>query len=171
MKHIFFALLCCSWICFSGCGEKLPSNFPKVYPMTVKVTDGATPLPQMRVIFYHIGSDGSYASSGTTNDNGVAKVSTALGGFYKAGLPAGEFVVTVEDIIDISTGVPPEEQIKMSIPELNKLTEEQRKKVAEYQRKAPVVLCQKGSVEQRSPIRFNTTEGKNELTIDVAEYK
>ncbi|MCL2119312.1 MAG: hypothetical protein FWH27_12885 [Planctomycetaceae bacterium] len=59
----------------------------------------------------------------------------------------------------------------MSLGELNKLSEEHKKKLAAYKRKVPQVLCMNGKVENRSPIRFTASEGNNELTIDVAGYK
>jgi len=141
--------------------------------MTVTVTDGTTPLSDVRIMFYQAssGSGVAYASSGSTDANGVAKISTAQGGFSKVGVPVGEFVVTAEDIINLSSDIPPEEKVKMSMGELNKLAQEQKKKLAEYKRKVPEVLCKTGKVTDRSPIRYTTTEGKNELTIDVAKYK
>ena len=174
MKRFIFSVLCFSLCCFFGCGgEKLPADFPKLYPMSVTVKDGATPLSEVRLMLFpaSTGAGAAYASSGSTDANGIAKISTSQGGFSKAGIPAGEFVVTVEDIINLDDGIPPEEKVKMSIGELNKLGEEQKKKLAAYQRKVPEVLCKGGKVEGRSPIRFTASEGNNELTIDVAEYK
>jgi len=174
MKHFILLVLCCSLCCLFGCGgEKLPLDFPKVFPMTITVKDGATPLSKVRIMFYPAvtGAGAAYASSGTTDENGVAKIVTAQGGFSKAGIPAGEFVVTVEDIIEVDLGVTPEEQAKMSMGELNKLTDERKKLIAAYKRKVPEILCKSGKVESRSPIRFTASEDNKELTIDVAEYK
>ena len=172
MNRIFLLILCCCLICLSGCGgEKAPSGFPKVYPMTVTVTDGTTPLPDVQLMFYLVGGTGATGSSGSTNASGVAKISTFQATYSKVGVPAGEYVVTVEDIIRISSSVPPEEKIKMSLAELGKLEEERKKKLAEFVKKVPEVLCKQGKVADRSPIRFTATEGKNELKIDIAEYK
>ena len=176
-RIVFLVLWCCCLGCLSGCGgTKFPADFPKVHPMTVTVKDGVTPLPEVRIMFYPVTTDtgsvtAAYASSGSTDANGVAKIRTAQGGFSKAGIPVGEFVVTVEDIIDLEMGISPEERAKMSMGELNKLSQEQRKLKSEYKKKVPEVLCKTGSVETRSPIRYTVTEGKNELPIDVAEYK
>lgn len=174
MKHIVCFALCCCMGCLSGCGgDKAPSGFPKVFPINVTVKDGTTPLSEVRVMFYpsSTGAGAAFASSGSTDANGVAKIVTSQGGYSKAGIPVGEFVVTVEDIINIDNGIPPEEQVKMSMGELNKLAQEQKKKLAEYKRKVPGVLCKSGKVENRSPIRFTASESNNELTIDVSEYK
>ena len=178
MKRFVCLVLWCGLLsCFSGCdgGEKFPADFPRVYPLTVTVKDGTTPLSDVRIMFYPAskGAGAAYASSGSTNANGVAKIITAQGGFSKAGIPAGEYVVTVEDIIKVTSDIPPEEKVKMSMTELNTLAAEQKKKMATYERKIPDVLCKAraASVETRSPIRFTATEKNNVLTIDVAGYK
>ena len=171
---IVLVLGVCYLGCLSGCGgEKFPADFPKVSPMTVTVKDGPTPLSEVKIIFYPAttGAGSSFASSGSTDANGVAIIKTSQGGFSKLGIPAGEFVVTVEDIIDLEMGVTSEEKAKMSIGELNKLSQEQQKYRASYKRKVPEVLCKAGKIENRSPIRHTVTEGKNELAIDVAKYK
>jgi len=173
-RLIVFVLGVCCLGCLSGCsGEKFPSDFPKVYPMTVTVKDGATPLSEVKITFYPAttGAGSSFASSGSTNANGVAVIKTSQGGFSKAGIPTGEFVVTVEDIIDLEMGVTSEEKSKMSIGELNKLSQEQQKFRAAYKRKVPEVLCKSGKVADRSPIRFTASQEIKELTIDVGEYK
>jgi len=172
MKHIILLIFCCCLIGFSGCGEKLPSDFPKIYPITVTVMDGSSPMPGVKIMFYPVGGAGTFASSGSTDDNGVAKITTAQGAFSKVGLPAGEFIVTAEDVIDVGPRLTREEFDQLSMAEKNKMSMEQRKKHAEYERKVPVVLCnQLGAVADRSPIRFTATTGKNELKINIAEYK
>ena len=174
MKRIFLLALCCSWVSFSGCGEKLPADFPKVFPMTVTITDGTTPLADVRIMFFQISGSGvAYASSGLTDARGIAKISTSQGSFNKAGIPVGEFVVTVEDVIRMNDDISPEEELRMSREELTKLSQEREKRMAEIVRKVPEVLSQatRGSIEDRSPIRFTATEGKNELAINVADYK
>jgi hypothetical protein len=55
--------------------------------------------------------------------------------------------------------------------ELGELSRKKQKLMATYEKKVPDVLRKSGKVENRSPIRFTATEGKNELTIDVAQFK
>lgn len=175
MKHIIVFVLGTFCLgCLSGCsGQNFPSDFPKVYPMTVTVKDGTTPLSKVMIMFYPAttGAGAAYASSGSTNADGVAKVSTSQGAFNRAGIPAGEFVVTVEDIVEVDIGVTPEEETKMSMRELGELSRKKLKLMAEYERKVPDALRQSGKIENRSPIRFIALTGKNELTIDVAQFK
>jgi len=173
-RAIALVLGICGLGCLSGCGgEKFPSDFPNVCPMTVTVKDGTTPLSKVLIVFYPstTGAGAAYASSGATSANGVAKISTSQGGFSKAGIPAGEYVVTVEDIIEVDIGVTPDDEVKMSMRELGELSRKKQKLMATYKKKVPDVLRKSGKVENRSPIRFTATEGKNELTIDVAQFK
>ena len=173
MKPVIFLMMCCCLTWLTGCGTKYPADFPTVYPMTVKVTDGDTPLSDVRLMFYQAssGAGSGYAVSGVTNTNGVAKVSTSQGAYAKSGIPVGEYVVTLEDIVTIDLGVPAEEIMKMSYREQMQVAREENKLRAEYQRKVPAVLCKPGKIEDSSPLRFTATEGKNEWTIDVGEYK
>ena len=175
MKPMFFLFAgCCCLSLLTGCGEKYPADFPKVYPIKVTVTDGTTPLSNVRLMFYRVSNESGsgYGVSGFTDATGVAKVSTSQGAYAKAGIPAGEYVVTVEDVIIVDLGVSPEEIAKMSYPEEMKLAKEESRLRAEYKRKVPPALCKQAvNVEDRSPLRFTAVEGKNEWTIDVAAYK
>jgi len=141
--------------------------------MTVSVTDGTTPLSDVRIMFYRASTEsgaGGYVPFGCTDANGVAKVSTTQGVYSKTGIPAGEYVVTVEDVIKIDLGVPP--GTNLSFAEEKKLAREEDRLRAEYKRKVPGVLSKlTGKIVDRSPLRFTATEGKNEFSIDVAEYK
>ena len=171
MKHIIlFVLLCCGLLCFSGCGEKFPADFPKVYPLTVKVTDGDTPLSDVKISFLALGG-GGFAVGGETNASGTTNPITAQGAFTASGIPAGEYVVTVQDVVKVDVGVPPEEIAKMSRSEQAELEKKRQELIKNFKKKVPDSLCQSGAVADRSPIRFTASEKKNELTIDVAEYK
>ena len=173
MKHVIFLFtLCYCLICLSGCGEKYPADFPKVYPVTVTVTDGTTPIPNARIIFYRISkeTDAGYISSGYTDEKGVAKVTTTQGSYTKAGIPVGEYVVAVDEVIKIDLGVPP--GTNLSFAEESRLAREETRLRAEFKSKVPAVLAKlTGKVEDRSPLRYTATAGKNELAIDVAQYQ
>ena len=167
---IVFVLL--AFVFLVGCKRKLPKDFPKVYPMTVTVTDGTTPLPLVKVSFLLL-SGGNFAVGAATDESGVAKPITAMGAYTATGIPEGEYVVTLQDIQVVDLGVTDEEYMKMSRKEHAELTKKRQEMLKSLPRKAPAVLCQTGNVPvpDRSPIRFTATKGKNELTIDVAEYK
>ena len=178
MNRIIFLA---SWgfclVFLSGCGEKFPADFPKVYPITVTVKDGETPLPKVTVTFIpavdRTTAAVSYYSSGVTDEKGVAAISTIQGSFVKKGIPQGEFIVTAEDIVDLDSGLSAEEKLNMSREDEFKLYQEQKRKIAEHQKKVPEVLCKPKAEtnEETSPIRFTASKGRNELIIDVAQYK
>ena len=155
---------------FSGCAKSLPKDFPKVYPITVTVTDGATPLADVKVSFLFLGQ-GSFAVSAVTNASGIATPMTAVGAHTATGIPAGEYVVTLQDLEKIDLGVSPEEIAKMSRSEQGELEKKRQELLKALVKKVPKVLCQTGKVTDRSPLRYTVIEGKNELPIDVAEYK
>ena len=173
MKHAIFLFLCCSCLIgLSGCGEKYPPDFPKVYPMTVTVTDGTTPLPNVRLMFYHASNEAGtgYAVYGYTDAKGVAKVTTSQGAYSKAGIPDGEYVVTVDEVIKIDLEAQPGKNLTFA--EERRLAREETRLRAEFKSKVPAVLSKlAANFEDRSPLRFTATEGKNELSIDVAEFK
>ena len=174
MKHITFLFICCYLICLTGCGQKYPADFPKVYPMTVTVTDGDTPLSGVRIMFYPVTQDAGagYAVSGHTDDKGVAKVSTSQGAYAKAGIPAREYVVTVGDIVKIDLGITPEEAANMSFADEARWAKKEDELRAAYKKKVPAVLNkQVVDIEGRSPLRYTAVEGKNEWSIDIAPYK
>ena len=177
MKPItFLFVLCLGLGCLAGCGPKFPKDFPKVYPMTVTVMDGTTPLSDVRIMFCQISRESTtglgYAVSGFTDANGVAKVSTSQGAYAKAGIPAGEYVVAVDDNIKIDLGITPEEAAKITFKDEARLAKKESELLAAYKRKVPKVLSKPASqVEDRSPLRYTAVAGKNEWTIDVAEYK
>jgi len=165
---IVFGLLCC--VLLAGCSESFPKDFPKVYPITVTVTDGTTPLSDVQVSFLFLGA-GGFAVGGMTDASGTAKPLTAQGAFSATGIPAGEYVVTLQDILKIDLGHSPEEIAAMSRGEQADLEKKRQELLKAAQKKVPSVLSQAGAVAERSPIRFTATERKNELSINVADYK
>ncbi|MGL4941829.1 MAG: hypothetical protein ACRC46_01400 [Thermoguttaceae bacterium] len=91
-----------------GCGEKLPPDLPKLYPVTVTVTyDNGTPVGGAMVVFYPVkgSSVGDWLCSAGTDDAGVAPMLTQA---KYHGLPAGHFDVTVQKYITKGADVVPE---------------------------------------------------------------
>lgn len=173
-KFALLALLSTLVIGVFGCGKKLPDGFPKVYPIKVTVVDGSTPLPDVRVAFMRAkaGSGGSFATGGSTDANGTALIQTTQGAFTTPGIPAGEYVVTAEDVMKIDLGHSPQEIVKMSRAEQGELEKKRQELIKAFVRKVPEALCKSsGNVADRSPIRFTAIEGNNELTIDISQYK
>lgn len=174
MKQILAYVLCVSCcVGISGCGSKFPKDFPKVYPIQVTVVDGSTPLSDIHVSFLRAsaGSGGSVSISGITDASGVAQIQTAQGSFSTSGIPAGEYVVTLKDYMKLDLGVTADEIAKMSRAEQGELEKKRQELIKAYKLKVPESLCKNAkNVTDRSPIRF-TADKKNELKIDVSEYK
>ncbi|MDR0608910.1 MAG: hypothetical protein LBG58_02275 [Planctomycetaceae bacterium] len=109
---ILFALLISL---FSGCGKKLPEGWPKVYPCTIKVTKGGTPLEGAMVILTPMtGSGGNWAIGATTDAQGVAVIHTSYTNFTEPGAPEGTFKVTInKSLPPLKDPMPPEELEKL----------------------------------------------------------
>ena len=87
----------------AGCGgPKRPDGFPVVYPCTITVTQGNTPLEGVSVTLRHSETSGKWAISGITNASGVANIRTH-GQF--PGAPMGTFkVVLSKTVIEGGSG-------------------------------------------------------------------
>ena len=101
--------------------------------MTVTVTDGATPIPNVRVSLQpaDVGLATAYASSGVTDARGVTTIGTMQGSYGKMGIPEGEFIITLEELVEFDVGVTPAQYYALSIPERAKVSAEKAKKRAE----------------------------------------
>ena len=175
MRQIVAFFVCLSFcVVLFGCGSKYPKDFPKVYPMTVTVTDGSTPIADAQIMFLQTvaGTSGSISVSGMTDSTGKAEIQTAQGAFSAKGIPAGEYVVTVQDYMKLDLGVTPEQAATMSRAEQGEMEKKRQQLIKEFKKKVPENLAKKANkVEDRSPIRFTAAESKNELAIDVSTYK
>ncbi len=95
MKKFSFGLILAGIFCFlSGCGgEKYPDGLPKIYPVTVNVTQEGKPLEGATVVFAaDESSDSRWGVGGCTDAAGKAIMS--VNGKYK-GCPAGKYKVVV----------------------------------------------------------------------------
>ncbi|TWU16254.1 carboxypeptidase regulatory-like domain-containing protein [Allorhodopirellula heiligendammensis] len=88
------AVLTCLCLTISGCGgEDLPDGLPDLQPVIVKVIQGGAPLEGASVQLIPQDSSNTWASGGSTDATGVAKIMTH--GKYE-GAPAGTYKVTVD---------------------------------------------------------------------------
>ena len=75
-----------------GCGEKLPPGIPKLYPVTITITQDGKPLDGAEVFLLNLDTTVEWPVGATTNASGVAILRTY--GQY-VGAPAGQYKVTV----------------------------------------------------------------------------
>jgi len=91
-KQFFSLCLILSSVFLSGCGPEMPPGFPKVYPVSLTVTQGDQPLAGATVSLRPTDlSIGDWAIGGKTDENGVVELLTHG---YR-GAPAGTFKVVV----------------------------------------------------------------------------
>lgn len=88
-------------VCMVGCGEKLPSDLPELYPVEIMVTQQDKPLADAYVQLINTESDQKYNSGGVTSEEGKTSIQTH--GKYR-GVPNGEYIVTVTKEIFIRKG-------------------------------------------------------------------
>ena len=149
-----------------GCGEKVPDGFPEVFPCTIKVVDGGTPIDGCGVVLK--GQNGAvYASGGATDASGVATVGTSQGSFHKKGVPAGEYKVVLSKAAAVSGGLT-EEQARAMDPDQRRAHME---KMATEQAKAVSVVPDILSDPQKTPLLLTVKEGDNTLDIDLALHR
>ena len=94
IKHFLsFCLVLLFAVLLSGCAKKMPDGMPKLYPVSIAVTQDGTPLAGATVMLrYADPSAGTWAVTGRTEADGVAKLYT--NGYL--GAPAGTFKVVLD---------------------------------------------------------------------------
>jgi hypothetical protein len=172
MKNYSFLLLALCYIIslhcliLSGCGKKLPANWPKTYPCTIKVTKNGMALGNAMVILSPTNSAGNnWAVSGITNVNGVAVIHTSFINYTEAGAPEGTFIVTIsKQLPPIPDPTPQEELEKMDYWERQAHI---AKLDAEANKRPPIVPIKYSDVKQTTlkiEVKTNTT---NEATFEI----
>jgi hypothetical protein len=91
MKHLIL-LLAFVVLCAAGCGERLPSGLPKVYPVSLIIVQEGTPLADATVSLIPKNTESSWSATGVTDASGKAEFYTQ--GKYK-GVPADDYKIVV----------------------------------------------------------------------------
>ena len=169
-KKLTFVLLCLSLVFGWGCGKKRPEGIPDLFPASVTVKNGSSPIERVSVVFIKSNSstsEGSWSASGVTDAGGVAKMKTSQGDWVGDGVPAGEYAVFMNKRPDFTPEpIPPElegdEAAKL------KFEAEQKKKLEALTKEIPAVLNSPGTSKLSLTVASGTPA---ELTVDVSEYK
>ena len=151
----------------TGCGKSKPKDIPALYPATVIVKNGATPISGARVVLIFSGnSTGSWSVSASTDTNGVAKLSTSQGDWKGAGVPAGDYVVFINKSADF-TQEPLPEELEGDERAKQAFYAEQQKKIDSL----PKIIPSSLTTAVTSPLRITVAAGTTaELTVDVSEH-
>ena len=87
-----FVLLAMFFLLLTGCTEKRPEGLPKLYPLTITLTQQGKPLPGAAITLFPEGANIKWACGGTTDEQGNASVRTH--GIYN-GAPEGTLKMAV----------------------------------------------------------------------------
>jgi hypothetical protein len=92
MKHIFLFFVMSVSFALIGCGEKLPHDMPKLYPLTFTVIQDGKPLDKAVVELIRKDTQSKWNGTGLCDVSGKAEIYTQ--GKYK-GVPAGIYSIIV----------------------------------------------------------------------------
>ena len=158
-----FALLSLALVLCVGCGSKKPSGVPKLFPATISVVKGSTPVKNANVFLIPDGApSGSWSVSGKTDETGVAVVKTSQGEWQASGAPEGSYKIYLTKIVVIDEPEAPED-----------LDGDEAAKEAYYEERAKRLqaagneIPPKMSAPESSGLTITVGGGSTELTIDV----
>jgi len=92
-KHFISLSLIASFVLFVGCGPQLPDGMPRLYPVTITVTQEGQPFPEALVSLRSVdtAATGTWTIGGRTGADGTVELYTS--GFR--GAPVGTFRVVL----------------------------------------------------------------------------
>jgi hypothetical protein len=128
-NHCFTVILILSLFLFSSGRSKRPEGFPKLSLCSITVIKKGQPVPKVCVLLRNTAGQGSWGASGTTDSTGTAVLSTSLGEYNEKGIPAGEYIISLDEIIHPPNGKTIEEIGKLPEDELYKYIVEEAKMI------------------------------------------
>ena len=168
MKSSNYLIFSLFLFCIFGCqGANVPGDFPKTFPVTITVKDGATPLADTTILLYGQGTRGSWASSGNTDANGVAELVTNQGSYMAKGVPEGSYKVTLSKTPKAPSERSDDEIAAMSYDEQIVYSQKINAELARIPPPIPRVLTN----PQETPLTLEVTTSSGELLIDLSPYK
>ncbi|MCL2117901.1 MAG: hypothetical protein FWH27_05680 [Planctomycetaceae bacterium] len=143
---------------------------PKLFPCTITVTKGGTPVSGANILLFSPQLPGSLATSGQTNAGGVAEIGSSLANYFESGSPAGELTVVIQKTPDVpeELKLTPEEHSKMTPPESNAYSA----KLAKAMKDAPKIVPDKLSSPATSPLKVTVAESKTgtHVTFELDDF-
>ena len=169
-KKSAFVSLCLVLAFGWGCGKKRPDGIPDLYPASVIVKNGGSPIEKVSIVLIKTNSsssEGSWSANGMTDSSGVAKIKTSQGDWVGNGVPAGEYTVFMNKRPDFtSEPIPPE--LEGDEAGKLKLEAEQKKKLEALTNEIPASLNSPVTSKLKLTV---ASGGPSELTVDVSEHK
>ena len=145
---------------FIGCGKRYPGK-EKLYPVSITVTDSNVPLDLASVVLLREGGEVINAG-GLTDESGVATIKTDV---EWNGIPAGKYLITINKLPSVPEELSQEEVMKLDLRERDAYMSKMIMKRNQLKPVVPPVLT-----GTKTPISIDVTPGKNEMSIDIAQY-
>ncbi|MDR1960060.1 MAG: hypothetical protein LBQ54_13615 [Planctomycetaceae bacterium] len=168
MSNRFHLLVICGVFCvvsFLGCRRK-PEGFPQVWPCSVTIVNGSTPIEGASVTFhYEAGANAPVTVTGVTGTNGTAVMKSMQTSYVTAGAPAGKCKVVVKKNPFVPDTRTNEEKKAMSLDETEAYKQSLIDAADKMPREIPPILEGPWS----TPIAFEVSESQATLTIDVSK--
>ena len=145
---------------FTACGPKVPDGMPKTVPCYITVTNGGTPIANVKVIL-NSETGGAVTIYGETDAEGKAELVSTLSGFQQKGAPLGQFKVTLLKDANIKPKTSLEME-QMTPAESKAYQAEIKKKTDEAQKLVPVQYTTK----EKTPVSVTVSadSANKELT-------
>jgi hypothetical protein len=164
MKQIHFLLIL---IFVTGCSSK-PEGFPAVYPCSVTVVNGETPIEGATVTFnYDTGAGAPVTVSAITGKNGIAVMNSMQASHEVKGAPAGQCKVVVVKNNFVPDTKTAEEKKMMSIEEAEAWKQSLVDAANKLPREVPEIL----ESSLTTPITIEVPASSSTHTIDVSTYR
>lgn len=151
MKKILLVTL----IVVFGCNQRLPDNMPRLYPLTVTVTQEGRTLDDATVALTALDEGNPWTSGSRTDKNGVATIRTH--GRYD-GVPAGKYKVCIKKIL-VEGDPPPSEMELFENPGMP------RGKPQELYHVVPLNF----NDPEKTPFEVEVKESSNKCRLEIPE--
>lgn len=159
-------LAACLVFCI-GCGKGKPEGMPDLYPVSITITKGATPVADANVFLVPASSSGSWSVNGITDANGVATIKTSQGDWKQPGAPEGEFNIYITKLAKIEE---PEKPADMETNEAAKSEyfAERLKRLEAANKEIPKALTSAST----SGLKITVASGsETNETFDLSQYE
>lgn len=147
----------------SGCGPTRPADLPPLYPVEITVQQAGAPLAGADVTLFNP-SVANYIASATTNEQGVATITTKSNTSQWPGAPEGDYTVLIskKTVPPLDPAVDPNDTSPEGRAKLQAAQQEQSSKTAET-----VALEFSQFVQAKTKLQV-TAQGVTQ-TIDVGD--